>query len=81
MSTHNPCFIAKIRKKCKPQFYYIKVGCKGVYFTRPCYHDASEHAAYFHVQAKIVRVRFCFLHKTKLKNAGLDAEYEVLGEV
>ena len=31
MSTHNLCFRAKIRKKvypCKPQFYYIKVGCK-----------------------------------------------------
>ena len=32
MSTHNLCFRAKIRKKvypCKPQFHYIKVGCKG----------------------------------------------------
>ena len=31
-STHNLCFRAKIRKNdypCKPQFYYIKVGCKG----------------------------------------------------
>ena len=43
MSTHNLCFRAKIRKHlypCKPQFYYIKVGCKGVYITRTCYHDA-----------------------------------------
>ena len=24
---------------CKPQFYYIKVGCKGVYITRTCLHD------------------------------------------
>ena len=24
---------------CKPQFYYIKVGCKGVNITRTCYHD------------------------------------------
>ena len=24
---------------CKPQFYYIKVGCKGVYITRTCFHD------------------------------------------
>ena len=42
MSTHNLCFRAKIRKKvypCTPQFYYIKVGCKGVYFTRTGYHD------------------------------------------
>ena len=33
MSTHNLCFRAKIRRlcyiPCKPQFYYIKVGCKG----------------------------------------------------
>ena len=32
-STHNLYLRAKIRKKvypCKPQFYYIKVGCKGV---------------------------------------------------
>ena len=32
MSTHNLCFRAKIRKNiypCTPQFYYIKVGCKG----------------------------------------------------
>ena len=31
-STHNLCFRAKIRKNeypGKPQFYYIKVGCKG----------------------------------------------------
>ena len=28
-STHNLCFRAKIRKECKPQFCYIKVGCKG----------------------------------------------------
>ena len=26
---------------CKPQFYYIKVGCKGVYITRTCLHDAK----------------------------------------
>ena len=42
MSTHNQCFRAKIRKNvypCTPQFHYIKVGCKGVYITRPCFHD------------------------------------------
>ena len=41
-STHDLCFRAKIRKNeypCKPQFYYIKVGCKGVFITRTCYHD------------------------------------------
>ena len=25
---------------CKPQFYYIKVGCKGVFIIRTCLHDA-----------------------------------------
>ena len=45
MSTHNLCFKSKIRKNvypCKPQFYYIKVGCKGVYITRTWYHHESE---------------------------------------
>ena len=23
---------------CKPQFYYIKVGCKGVFISRTCLH-------------------------------------------
>ena len=42
MSTHNQCFRAKIRKNVcpgKPQFYYINVGCKGVFVTRTCFHD------------------------------------------
>ena len=41
-STHNLCFRAKVRKNvypCKPQFYYIKVGCQGVYIIRTCLHD------------------------------------------
>ena len=41
-STHNLCFGAKIRKNvytCKPQFYYTKVGCKGVFVTRTCFRD------------------------------------------
>ena len=25
----------------KPQFHYIKLGCKGVYITRTCYHDGG----------------------------------------
>ena len=43
-STHDLCFGAKIRKNvypCKPQFYYIKVGCKGVFVTRTCFRDAA----------------------------------------
>ena len=34
-STHNLCFRAKIRKNKYP-FYYVKVGCKGVFITRTC---------------------------------------------
>ena len=44
-STHNQCFGVKIRKiiyPCKPQFYYIRVGCKGVFVTRNCFLDALE---------------------------------------
>ena len=40
--THNLSFGAIIRKKvypCKPQFYYIKVGCKGVFVTQTCFRD------------------------------------------
>ena len=33
-------FWSKNTKKCIPQFHYIKVGFKGVYITRTCYHDA-----------------------------------------
>ena len=46
MSTHNQCFRAKIRKNVypsKPQFDYIKVGCKGVFVTRTCFHDVLLH--------------------------------------
>ena len=45
VGTHNLCFRAKIRKNeypCKPQFYYIKVGCKGVFVTRTCFRDDCQ---------------------------------------
>ena len=29
---------------CKPQFYYIKVGCKGVFVTRTCFRDVIFHS-------------------------------------
>ena len=38
-STHNLCFRATIRYK--PQFYNIKVACKGVFITRTCLHDVG----------------------------------------
>ena len=42
-STHDLCFRAKVRKNvypCVPQFYYIKVGCTGVFIKGTSYHDA-----------------------------------------
>ena len=42
--TYNLCFRAKIRKNgeypCKPRFYYIKVGFKGVKIMWACFRDA-----------------------------------------
>ena len=44
-STHDLCFRAKIRKKMytpvNPSFFYIKVGCKGVFISRTCFHDVT----------------------------------------
>ena len=44
--THDYCF----RATCKHQFYYIKVGCKGVCITRTCYHDVIHHTIKTHTQ-------------------------------
>ena len=43
-STHNLCFGAKIRNigiSRIPQFFYIKVGFKGVYISRTCFPDVN----------------------------------------
>ena len=48
-STYNLCFGAKIRKYVYPfipQFYYIKVGYKGVYIIRTCYRDVNADLFY-----------------------------------
>ena len=39
MSIHNLYFGAKIRKIGIPQFYYMKVGFKRVYFSWTCFPD------------------------------------------
>ena len=56
-STHNLCFRAKIRKKkvnpCKPKFYYIKVGCNGVFVTRTCFRDECVFYMYIIVDSKM----------------------------
>ena len=44
-STHNLCFGAKISKQeypCIPQFYYIKVGYKGVFIAWACFPDGKS---------------------------------------
>ena len=49
MSTHILCFRAKVRKNvypCTPQFYYIKVGCKGVFITRTCLNNGPTLRSY-----------------------------------
>ena len=51
-NTHDLCFGAKNKKNVYPskfQFYYIKLGCKGVYISWTCYHDAKY---YHHAQGK-----------------------------
>ena len=61
-STHDLCFRAKIIffvYTCKPQFYYIKVGCKGVYIIRTCYPDAymkfQNDISYIHIHTRTSR--------------------------
>ena len=66
-STHDLCFRAKIRKNIytpvNPIFYYIKVGCKGVYITQTCYPDelvlyfSLPHLAVFQIQCQYITVR------------------------
>ena len=54
-STHDLCFRVKIRKNvhpCKPQLFFIKVGCKGVYITRTCLHDDIHVARYSRREAR-----------------------------
>ena len=43
MSTRNLCYVAKIRKIGIPlhQFYYIKVGSKGLYIAGTCLPDGG----------------------------------------
>ena len=66
MSTHNLCFRAKIRKKIIPLytpvfFFYIKVGCKGVYISRACLHDAlqTSYAILFPAFSSLTQGKFC----------------------
>ena len=60
-SNHNLCFEAKIRKNvypCKPQFYYVKVGCKGVCVTRTCFRDGIIWASMIKFISKYIHMVF-----------------------
>ena len=54
-------FWSKNKKKyeypSKPHFFYIKVGCKGVYITQTCFHDV-------HCRGNTLRVSYqlCICH-------------------
>ena len=82
MSTHNLCFRAKIRKNvypCTPQFYFIKVGCKGCTFhEHVCMmkQQAVWQNSYFHLTVNLLFLRlfiFAFLSSCIfLRPAGLD---------
>ena len=43
---HKPLFLSKNQTNnvypCKPQFYYIKMGFKGVKIIKACFRDASQ---------------------------------------
>ena len=41
MSTQNQCFKSKKKEKMYTPVNYIKVGCKGVFVTRTCFHDVT----------------------------------------
>ena len=63
-------FWSKNKKKvypCKPQFYYIKVGCKGVFVTRTCFRDVvllhvlSRHGGPSQVFEKFATIQSMFV--------------------
>ena len=37
---------------CKPQFYYIKVGLKGVNILKACFRDERYHIIFMHICIK-----------------------------
>ena len=46
---------------CKPQFYYLKLGCKEVYNTQTCFHDADTES----IDLKVLCFHtFCYFRDT-----------------
>ena len=57
MGTHNPCFLSRNKKNnvypCKPQFYYIKVGFKGVKIILVCFRNVEVGVASQFIQHEL----------------------------
>ena len=62
---------------CKPKFYYIKVGCKGMYITRICLHD-GEVVLVITGRSKVVLL-LCFIVMFLDVNVGFGAHAVFLG--
>ena len=59
---------------CKSQFYYIKVGCKGVYITRTCFHDGLGHVKR---QTVKIHIRCCIIQYQILSSVIADMKCEL----
>ena len=62
--THYLCFRAKQENNehpCQPQFYYINVGCKGVYNTRTCSHDGKFPCIHTGVKVEIIVIYLAYI--------------------
>ena len=85
-------FWSKNKKKyvypCKPQFYYIKVGCKGVYITRTCFPDVFDNFGAWSESQKIPLLATGFIKgewrlylNTKTWNTGISLLWYIYNNV
>ena len=77
-STQNLCFRAKVRKYVYPSkllFYYIKVGCKGVFITWTCLHDVFWMVPCISVNRKNAKYCGFFYRKFHISNKQVSTEY------
>ena len=59
------------KNKCpsKPQFIYIKVGCKGLFISRTCLHDVTQNRPVLQGYKAVVQLQLIF------ENAGSFNEF------
>ena len=50
---------------CKPHFYYIKMGCEGVFNTRTCYHDDTNDSALIVTEIFVFTLK-CVFHPSSI---------------